>query len=70
MLVFFSVNEAFAVYSDSPTSAVLYALMFGFLWGWGSVCFGLGADAVGNSLGFSLILVSGGSRLRPLLPCQ
>lgn len=57
MLIMLSVNDAFAVYADAPKSAVLYALLFGLLWGWGSVSFGTGCDIVGNSLGFSLILV-------------
>ena len=36
--------------------AIALTVVFGFLWGFGSVTFGLATAIVGNSLGFSLIL--------------
>lgn len=57
ILVFFSVDDVFRVYRDASISAVIYSVGFGFLWGIGSVLFGLGVAIVGNALGFAIILV-------------
>lgn len=63
-LVFFTVKDASEVYSSAPPKDVGLAVGFGALWGMGSVAFGVGVDAVGAALGFSLILV----RFQPRTP--
>jgi L-rhamnose-H+ transport protein len=42
-------------YGIAPASVVVLAMLFGLAWGIGSVCFGLGLDAWGFSLGFPLM---------------
>eukprot|EP00052_Salpingoeca_macrocollata_P017839 m.145992 g.145992 ORF g.145992 m.145992 type:complete len:371 (-) comp20516_c0_seq7:48-1160(-) len=56
MVTFFSVPNTADVLRNSPGRAVGMTVLFGFLWGFGSVLFGKGTAIVGNSLGFSLIL--------------
>jgi len=43
------------VYAKSPARVVLIAGLFGGAWGVGSVFFGLGVDALGMALGFSIM---------------
>ena len=38
------------------TTTVLYAVAFGFLWGWGAVTFAVGITAIGLSLGYATIM--------------
>lgn len=63
ILVLFTVSDAFQVYQQASTRGELYCVGFGFLWGIGSILFGLGVDMVGNALGFAIILVK--SKCRP-----
>eukprot|EP00047_Mylnosiga_fluctuans_P015532 m.47342 g.47342 ORF g.47342 m.47342 type:complete len:351 (+) comp5969_c0_seq2:40-1092(+) len=56
ILVSFSVPGFADIYSAVSTKTLVLTILFGFLWGCGSVMFGLGTAIVGNSLGFSLIL--------------
>lgn len=56
VFVLFTVKEAFPIYQAARTQDLVLTLLFGFLWGCGSVCFGAGTDMVGNSLGFAIIL--------------
>src|SRR2546422_10783170 len=42
------------VYSMAPLSQIILAALFGLGWGAGSVFFGLGFDALGIALGFSM----------------
>jgi hypothetical protein len=56
LLVASTVDNLSEVYSHSKPSAVVECAMFGFLWGVGSQFFGIGVDALGNSLGFAIIL--------------
>jgi len=51
-----TVRSLGAVYAAAPPAALAACLGFGFLWGCGSQLFGLGVDALGNSLGFAIIL--------------
>jgi L-rhamnose-H+ transport protein len=44
------------VYASVPTSSLLLILLCGYLWGVGSVTFGIGVDRLGMGLGFSLII--------------
>jgi L-rhamnose-H+ transport protein len=44
------------IYSGAPRSAVIGVLVCGYLWGLGSVTFGIGVDRLGMGLGFSLIM--------------
>ena len=44
------------IYSASSGKALALTAVFGALWGLGSITFGLGTAAVGNALGFALIL--------------
>jgi L-rhamnose-H+ transport protein len=43
------------VYRGVPSSAFLYPLLFGFLWGVAQVTFGLGIKAVGMALAFAVV---------------
>ncbi len=43
------------VYAESPASALWSTALFGLGWGAGSVFFGLGVDALGMALGFSMM---------------
>lgn len=43
------------VYSLAPSSQIAWAALFGLGWGAGSVFFGLGVDALGMALGFSIM---------------
>eukprot|EP00730_Choanoeca_flexa_P004189 TRINITY_DN11623_c0_g1_i6.p1 TRINITY_DN11623_c0_g1~~TRINITY_DN11623_c0_g1_i6.p1 ORF type:complete len:348 (+),score=37.33 TRINITY_DN11623_c0_g1_i6:194-1237(+) len=56
IFVFFALDHVPDIYSNAPTHAIVMALVFGFVWGIGSVTFGLGVKAVGNALGFAIIL--------------
>jgi L-rhamnose-H+ transport protein len=59
LTVFAVVPDAAGVFSDVATStpgSIIKNCIFGAVWGVGSVLFGLGTDAVGNALGFALIL--------------
>eukprot|EP00051_Salpingoeca_urceolata_P020920 m.321042 g.321042 ORF g.321042 m.321042 type:complete len:355 (-) comp19707_c0_seq16:1378-2442(-) len=55
-LVFITVPQPIAVYAHAETRAIVLGLVFGLLWGVGSVLFGLGTELVGNSLAFAIIL--------------
>eukprot|EP00045_Choanoeca_perplexa_P003056 m.28451 g.28451 ORF g.28451 m.28451 type:complete len:350 (+) comp11840_c0_seq1:115-1164(+) len=56
IFVFFALESVPDIYSNAPAHAIIMALVFGFIWGVGSVTFGLGVKAVGNALGFAIIL--------------
>ena len=45
-----------AVIAHAPGDAVVVALLFGFLWGFGAILFGLGVDALGVSLANTLVI--------------
>ena len=51
VLAFVTVPKLAAVHSESPLESLLLTALFGMGWGVGSVCFGLGVDALGMSLG-------------------
>ncbi len=51
-----TVPNLWDVYRQAPTEAVLMALLFGAGWGAGGVFFGLGVNAIGLSVGLSLIM--------------
>ena len=55
-LVFSTVPDVWQIYADSDTNDILLTALFGAGWGLGSTLFGIGTAAVGNSLGFSIIL--------------
>ena len=55
-LVFSTVPDVWQIYADSDTDDILLTALFGAGWGLGSTLFGIGTAAVGNSLGFSIIL--------------
>ena len=44
------------VWEQSPKAAVIYALAFGFLWGFGAILFGLTVDRLGVSLANSMVI--------------
>lgn len=56
ILAWQSVEHLSQVYADADAASVVCCAVFGFLWGVGSQLFGLGVDALGASLGFSIIL--------------
>ncbi len=50
------VPDLAGVYARVPTTRLLLILLCGYLWGVGSVTFGIGVDRLGMGLGFSLII--------------
>jgi L-rhamnose-H+ transport protein len=44
------------VYADAGTNAFLVTALFGFLWGGGTILFGVGIAMVGNSMGQTIII--------------
>jgi L-rhamnose-H+ transport protein len=55
-LALLTVPQLDQVVSTSPPRSIMLAALFGFGWGCGSVCFGLGINALGIGLGYSIIL--------------
>jgi L-rhamnose-H+ transport protein len=55
-MAFFMVPDVFGIYSASPGNALAAALSFGFVWGFGSILFGLSVDRLGVSLANSLVI--------------
>lgn len=56
ILALLTVRHLSQVVSSSPAHGILLAAIFGLGWGCGSVCFGLGINALGMGLGYSIIL--------------
>jgi L-rhamnose-H+ transport protein len=52
----FSTPGAWSILAASPRSALIAALVFGFAWGFGAICFGLSVDRLGVSMANSLII--------------
>src|SRR5882757_4223595 len=50
----FSTPGAWSILAASPRSALIAALVFGFAWGFGAICFGLSVDRLGVSMANSL----------------
>jgi len=48
--------EWFRVLSHAPRSSVLGALLFGFAWGFGAICFGRSVDSIGVSIANTLVI--------------
>ena len=55
-LVLSTVPEVLEIYKTAEVQDIALAALFGAGWGIGSTLFGVGTNAVGNSLGFSIIL--------------
>jgi L-rhamnose-H+ transport protein len=55
VLAFATVPKLGEVFSAAPFSNLVLAALFGMCWGAGSVFFGLGIDALGMALGFSMM---------------
>lgn len=55
-LVLSTVPEVLEIYKTAEVEDIALAALFGAGWGIGSTLFGVGTNAVGNSLGFSIIL--------------
>ena len=55
ILALATIPQLSAVYGSSQTTVVLTTALFGAGWGVGSVFFGLGVDALGMALGFSMM---------------
>ncbi len=55
-LVASSVHDLPAVLSKSPPVAVRAALLFGFLWGFGAICFGKSVDRLGVAIANTLVI--------------
>lgn len=56
LFVFMTVPQAFAVYAGVDGMRVAMVMLMGLLWGAGALTFGLGVNAVGLSIGFTVIL--------------
>jgi len=55
-IVAVSISDPAAVWNASPVPARIAAILFGFAWGFGSICFGMSVDRLGVSLANSLVL--------------
>jgi len=55
-LVLSTVPSVWEIYETSEAKDIVFTAVFGAGWGIGSTLFGVGTNAVGNSLGFSIIL--------------
>jgi L-rhamnose-H+ transport protein len=55
-LVLSTVPSVWEIYETAETKDIVLTAVFGAGWGLGSTLFGVGTNAVGNSLGFSIIL--------------
>jgi L-rhamnose-H+ transport protein len=55
IVTYLTVPKLTEVYSVAPLREVGWAAVFGLAWGAGSVLFGLGVDALGMALGFSIM---------------
>ena len=55
-LVLSTVPSVWEIYETAETKDIVLTALFGAGWGLGSTLFGVGCNAVGNSLGFSIIL--------------
>lgn len=54
-IALWTVPELWRVYETAPANIILLTALFGLGWGAGSVFFGLGVDALGMALGFSMM---------------
>src|SRR2546426_2961361 len=52
----FSSGASIRVLSRAPGSAVLFAISFGFAWGFGAICFGKSVDDIGVSMANTLVI--------------
>ena len=55
-IVLLSVPGWREIYSASPSNSLLSAVLFGFLWGFGAICFGRSVDRLGVSVANSLVI--------------
>ena len=55
-MVSFSSPEWLRILSEAPRFAVLSAVMFGFSWGFGAICFGKSVHAIGVSVANTLVI--------------
>lgn len=55
-VVSFSSSGWFRVLRQAPLYAVLAALIFGFAWGFGAICFGKSVDSIGVSMANTLVI--------------
>jgi L-rhamnose-H+ transport protein len=49
-----TIPNLFDIFQETGTSVLLFVFMFGFMWGVGSICFGLGIRYIGIGLAFSI----------------
>lgn len=68
-LALLTVPHLWAVYAAAPLSSIFMVVLFGTGWGLGGIFFGLGVDALGISLGTSLImgLIAIGGSVIPMM---
>lgn len=50
------IRDPVAVWNAAPAAALASALLFGFAWGFGAICFGMSVDRLGVSLANSLVI--------------
>ena len=69
MLAAISVPNLLGVYMNATPYQLMIPIVFGFLWGIGAICFGLGMAVMGLSLGYTIImgLVLGMGAFIPML---
>ena len=69
MLAVMSVPDLGAIYAKATPYQLMIPIIFGFLWGIGSICFGLGMAVMGLALGYTIImgLVLGMGAFIPML---
>lgn len=69
MLAAMSVPNLWKIYMSATLDQLLIPIVFGFLWGIGAICFGLGMAVMGLALGYTIImgLVLGMGAFIPML---
>ena len=56
LIAFCTVPNLLQVYSEASWGALLWVLLFGFIWGFSAIAFGTGLDYLGLGLGYSLMM--------------
>jgi L-rhamnose-H+ transport protein len=56
VVVFSSVRNVGGIFASAPPRAVYCAVVFGFAWGFGAICFGRSVDSLGVSIANSLVI--------------
>ncbi len=51
-----AVPDLFGIIADAPSNAIIYGMLFGFLWGIGGILFGVSVPYIGLSLTYGIVM--------------